>query len=74
MSAIQSDAERLAIHREIETEGQLTPAQRRADLTKSDEFCRLFDDCVRKAGIYHRARRDYQEAQARVDRALASCG
>jgi len=74
MSAIQSDAERLAIHREIETEGQLTPAQRRADLTKSDEFCRLFDDCVRKAGIYHRAKRDYAEAQARVDRALASCG
>lgn len=27
MSAIQSDAERLAIHREIETEGELTPAQ-----------------------------------------------
>lgn len=27
MNAIQSDAERLAIHREIETEGELTPAQ-----------------------------------------------
>jgi len=74
MASLQSDAERLSIHREMETEGALTPAQRQHDLTKSDEFCRLFDDCVRKAGIYHRAKRDYAEAQARVDRALASCG
>lgn len=74
MSAIQSDAERLAIHREIETEGERTPAQaitseQMHKLLDNPEFERLWQDMLAKKQALTSAKDRYEEAALRVIRA-----